>query len=311
MKKKYLWTWVGMAALLMGCNGAQTGNQSGEAKDSIVIEHKLGSSKVVEKPARIVALDIGAVETLYELGVTPVGLSKKFVPDYLAEWKNNPDIGDIGSVIEPNFEAINSLQPDVILMSTRQERFYDELNSIAPAIFVGTENADYLTSFHKSTMLIAKIVGKEQEAEEKLKALDAKIVAAQEKYKDNPNKFLLLLYNNGRFSSFGKGSRFGFIFDVLGLKPALPYVEDSVHGQRVSNELIVEANPDYIFIVDRNAAVLGKAANKSEVENKLIQQTKAYKDGKIFYLNPDVWFISGGGLTSVGLMVDDMEKILK
>jgi iron complex transport system substrate-binding protein len=78
----------------------------------------------------------------------------------------------------------------------------------------------------------------------------------------------------------------------------------------MSNELIATTNPDYLFVVDRNAAVLGKVANKAEVENKLIQQTNAYKNGKIFYLDPDVWFISGGGLISVDLMVDDINQLL-
>src|SRR5690606_18267381 len=103
----------------------------------------------------------------------------------------------------------------------------------------------------------------------------------------------------------------GFIHDVLSLQPAIDQVEESVHGQKMSNELIAKTNPDYLFVVDRNAAVLGKIANKKEVENKLIQQTNAYKNGKIFYLDPNVWFISGGGLTSVDLMVEDVIRLLE
>ncbi|SJN26600.1 Iron compound ABC uptake transporter substrate-binding protein [Sphingobacterium sp. JB170] len=198
------------------------------------------------------------------------------------------------------------MSPDVILMSTRQERFYDELRDIAPSIFVGIDNKDYIPSFEHNVMLLAKIVDKEQEAEEKLHKLMEKVSAAQKKFETDPGKALFLIYNNGKFSAFGKGSRFGFIHDVLHIKPVMTLKDKSVHGQRVSNELIAEANPDYLFIVDRNAAVVGKKTNVKEMENRLIKQTNAFKNGKIFYLDPDLWFISGGGLVSVDLMVDDI-----
>lgn len=287
-----------------GCNSSSPQEQTSDGQ--LKIEHKLGPTMVPQDPSRIVVLDIGALETLKELGVAPIGIPKKYMPAYLDDLKNNPDIADVGSVIEPNFEGINALSPDLILMSTRQERFYEELNDIAPAIFIGTDNKDYLPSFKHNVMLLAKIVDKENVAEERLHKLEEKIIAAQQKFEANPGKALFLIYNNGKFSAFGKGSRFGFIHDVLHIKPVMELKDESVHGQRVSNELIADANPDYLFIVDRNAAVVGKKANLNEVENLLVKQTNAFKNDKIFYLDPDLWFISGGGLISVDLMVDDI-----
>lgn len=281
----------------------------GAPQDSTEVTHKLGTTKIPVNPTRIVVLDIGALETLHELGVTPTGVPKKFMPDYLDAVKNDPAVADVGSVIEPDFEAISALDPQLILLSTRQERFYDELSEIAPAVFIGTDNKDYIPSFIHNTQLLGKIVGQEELAQQKIDAVQQHIAQAQGKFKADPKKGLFMLYNNGRFSAFGKGSRFGFIHDVLGIKPAMALTDESVHGQRVSNELIASANPDYLFIVDRNAAVVGKKAEKAEVENALIKQTNAYRQGKLFYLDPNVWFISGGGLTSVRLMVDDIVKL--
>lgn len=313
MKLKY--NLNGLFALVVFCLFVQCNstNQTSEAnsEDMIEVEHKLGKTSIVANPSRLVVLDIGALETLHELGVKPIGVPKKYMPTYLDAVKNDEGIGDAGSVIEPDFEKINALSPDLILMSTRQERFYEELSHIAPTVFIGTDNKDYLNSFRKNVRLLGSIVGKEKEAEDKLAAVDAKIALGQERFKNDSNKALFLIYNNGKFSAFGKGSRFGFIHDVLSLQPAIDHVEESVHGQKMSNELIAKTNPDYLFVVDRNAAVLGKIANKKEVENKLIQQTNAYKNGKIFYLDPNVWFISGGGLTSVDLMVEDVIRLLE
>lgn len=296
--------------LLYSCHATKN-VEGGEEKDSVEITHKLGTTKVVANPVRIVVLDIGALETLHELGVTPVGIPKKHIPEYLEAVKNQAEVADVGSVIEPDFEAINALDPDLILISTRSERYYKELSDIASTIFIGTDNKDYLPSFRHNTMLLAKIVGKEELAQKRLDSLEAKIQDAQAKFEQDQGKALFLIYNNARFSAFGKGSRFGFIHDVLHIKPVMELEDESVHGQKVSNELIAEANPDYLFIVDRNAAVFGKKANKSEVENPLIKQTNAFKNGKLFYLNPDVWFISGGGLTSVDLMVDDIVALFE
>lgn len=293
----------------LGCNS--TDKTGGSAQDSMEIIHRLGKTRIPKKPEKIVVLDIGALETLYELQVKPAGIPKKFMPNYLDGLKNDPQVADVGSVIEPDFEAISVLNPDLILISTRQERFYKELSDIAPTIFIGTDNKDYLSSFEHNTLLLGSIVGKDNEAKAKLEQLEHQIQQARDKYAKDQHKALFLLFNNGRFSAFGKGSRFGFIYDVLQFKPVMDLKDESVHGQKLSNELIAQANPDYLFIVDRNAAVLGKVANKTDIENPLIKQTRAYRNQAIYYLDPNVWFISGGGLTSVKLMTDDILRLVK
>jgi len=295
---------------LVSCN-SHTGQQEATTKDALTIEHKLGATTVSNKPSRIVVLDIGALETLHELGVTPVAIPKKFMPQYLDDLKNRDDIADVGSVIEPDFEAIHAQRPDLILISARQERFYKELSDIAPTVFIGTDSKDYIPSFKQNTMLLAQIVGKEELAQQKLDSLTSKIATAQAYFEKDPNKAFFLIYNGGKFNAFGSGSRFGFIHDVLHIKPVMELKDESVHGQKVSNELIAEANPDYLFIVDRNAAVMDKKASVSDIENPLIKQTKAFNNKKIFYLDPNVWFISGGGLTSVNLMIDNIVELFK
>ena len=304
---KIMYLLILVLGIFTACNAAADKGDSTKEKVSVV--HKLGTTEVPAAPERIVVLDIGALETLNELGVKPVGIPKKFLPNYLDSLKDDAQIEDVGSVIEPNFEAISALNPDLILISTRQEKFYKELSDIAPTVFIGTDSKDYLNSFREQTLLLGRIANKEAEAQEKLDAIQQVVAAEQAKFDANQGKGMFLIYNNGRYSAFGKGSRFGFIHDVLHVKPVMKFDDESVHGQQVSSELIAKANPDYLFIVDRNAAVLGKIANKEEMENPLIKQTNAAKQNKIFYLDPNVWFISGGGLSSVRLMVQDIEAL--
>ncbi|MGJ1386935.1 siderophore ABC transporter substrate-binding protein [Sphingobacterium spiritivorum] len=298
-----------LLAVAASCNS--TKKNDGTATDSITVEHKLGKAQVVASPSHIVVFDIGALETLDQLGVPVAGVPKDNIPDHLIKYKNDEAVANVGSVKEPNYERINALNPDLILISSRQEKFYDELNKIAPTVFVGVDDKDYMSSFRKNTLLIGQLVGKEAEAKSKLDAINEKLKTAQGQLKGDNHKALIILHNNGRFSAYGKGSRFGFIHDVLGVKPAQEQLEVAIHGQKISNEFIAETNPDYLFIIDRNAVVAGKAGNKSEIENKLIQQTNAYKNGKLIYLNPQIWYLSGGGITSTDMMIDEIIKALK
>jgi len=54
--------------------------------------------------------------------------------------------------------------------------------------------------------------------------------------------------------------------------------------------------------------VLGNVTNRNEIENKLVQQTSAYKKNKVIYLDPDVWYLSGGGSYSTRTMIEDILK---
>lgn len=269
-------------------------------------EAQVGDTTVVGQPSNIVVFDFGTMESLYELGIKPVGIPKNYTPEHLAALKNDNSIEDAGGLMEPNFEKINSLSPDLIIISARQEKFYDEFRKIAPTIFIHIDNGNYMQSFEDNTLLIARLIGKEGEAEEKIAATKAKLAEAQKKLSAHEENALIMMHNNGRFSVYGAGSRFGFIHAELKIKPALEELEDATHGQRVSNEFILEADPDYLFIVDRNMVVQGKGVSKEEIENRLIQQTKAYKNGKIVYLNPQIWYLSGGGITSTNMMIDEI-----
>ncbi|CAM5291152.1 Ferrichrome ABC transporter substrate-binding protein OS=Lysinibacillus sphaericus OX=1421 GN=LS41612_02285 PE=3 SV=1 [Lysinibacillus sphaericus] len=65
-----------------------------------------------------------------------------------------------------------------------------------------------------------------------------------------------------------------------------------------------------LFVVDRDAAVNpeGESGTKAAIENEIVSATNAAKNGKIFYLNPEYWYLSGGGLLSETAKADDILK---
>lgn len=295
----------------VSCKNDKTqGKNTAVTTEKTTITHSLGTANIVKNPTRVVVLDFASLETLDALGIKIIGMPKSNVPSYLQKYKNDASITDLGNLKEINFEKLNELNPDVIFMSARLQNSYPEISKIAPTVYTEIDAKDYINSIQKNFDYFGEIFDKKADTDKALKKIESKIASVNEKMKDSDKKALVILHNNGKFSAYGKGSRFGFIHDVLGVKEAVENLEVARHGQAVSNEFIQEANPDYLFIVDRSAVIDLKSTNKQEIENKLIQQTNAYKNGKIIYLNPEIWYLSGGGITSINQMIDDVANNL-
>ncbi|MDY5577761.1 MAG: ABC transporter substrate-binding protein, partial [Lachnospiraceae bacterium] len=78
-------------------------------------------------------------------------------------------------------------------------------------------------------------------------------------------------------------------------------------------EFIVDKNPDYIFVMDRDAAIGTDGAKPAReiMENDLVKGTDAYKNGNIIYLaNPAVWYTAEGGIGALDIMLSDLESEL-
>ncbi|MCB4800020.1 siderophore ABC transporter substrate-binding protein [Neotamlana laminarinivorans] len=295
------------AMVLVACkNKVKQDEANKPAKETVTITHKLGTVNVVKNPKRVVALNYSSLENLDELGINVIGIPKSHVPKYLQSYKDDESVANLGTIFEIDFEKLNSLEPDVIFMSARMEKHYAELSRIAPTIFLTSDPSDLLGSFETNISIFGKLFNKQEETNNLVTRVNQKVETLNAKAQASGKTALIILFNNGKFSAFGKASRFGVIHNLFGFKEALENLSTNRHGQAVSNELIQEANPDYLFIVDRSAVVNKKATNKAEIENALIQQTKAYKNGNIVYLDPEAWYLSGDGIASFEIMINDV-----
>lgn len=287
------------------------GNDNEQQEETLTIKHQLDETEVQKNPEKVVVFDFGALDTLDALGVEGVvGLPKMNVPNYLSKYEGD-EYENVGSLKEPDFEKINSLKPDLILISGRQSDLYEDFKEIAPTIYVGLDTSKYMESFKENVNTLAEIFGKEDVAKTELEKIDEKIAALHEKASNDDGKSLVILANEGKMSAYGPSSRFGIIHDVFGFAPVDEGIEASTHGQNVSFEYVLEQNPDYLFVIDRGTAIGGESSSKQLVENELIQKTDAFKNDKIVYLDPENWYLSGGGLESVSAMADEVEVVLE
>ncbi|WP_417360849.1 siderophore ABC transporter substrate-binding protein [Galbibacter sp.] len=297
-----------LSIVFVGCkeNKNTPVDQSDQTMDTVTITHELGTVEIVKNPKRVVALDFASLEMLDLLGVKVVGVPKASIPLQLSKYKDDASVVDLGNLKEINFELLNEVQPDVIFMSGRMLNSYDEISKIAPAVYTEIDYTDYLNSFKKITQMYATIFDASESTQKAEQEVENAVEDLKNKVKASDKRALIVIHNKGRFSAYGKGSRFGIIHDVFGVKEVVEDLEAGRHGQRISNEFIQNANPDYLYIIDRSAVVDKDATNKDEIENQLIQQTNAYKKGKIIYLDPEVWYLSGGGIYALQKMIEEV-----
>ncbi|WP_126429022.1 siderophore ABC transporter substrate-binding protein [Brevibacillus marinus] len=295
-------------------DGSSAAGESGgtAGSEELTIKHQLGETKVKKNPQKVVVFDMGALDTLDKLGIAVAGVPQDSLPSYLEKYKD-AKYANVGSLKEPDFEKINEIGPDVILISARQSEMYDELSEIAPTVYVGVDNARYVDSFKENVKLLGELFGKEDAVEAELAKIDEAIKSLREKAAASGKKGLVILTTGGKVTAFGPGSRFGLIHDEFGVTPVDTNIEVSTHGQSISFEYIAEKNPDYLFVVDRDAVVGGEGASsaKEVVENELVKNTKAYQNNQIVYLDPNYWYLSGGGLISVLEMVKQVDAGIK
>lgn len=286
--------------------------EGGPAKGpgTIEITHELGTVKVPYNPQNIAALDLAALDMLDALGVGErvTGVPKKSSVSYLDSYVEDKNVAHLGSVKEVDMEALYSLQPEVIFIGGRLSEDYDSLSKIAPVVLLSIDRElGYMASFKKNAESIASIFGLEDEAIQRIKGFDTRLAIIEEAAKGKTA--ITGLVTSGSMSTLGEGSRCSLIIDEAGFENSASDV-NSTHGDSASFELLLEKNPDYLFILDRDNAIDsdgGKAA-KEVVENEIVMKTDAFRNGRIIYLTPDVWYLSEGGITATDQMIKDLEK---
>ncbi|MUK01713.1 ABC transporter substrate-binding protein [Vibrio cholerae] len=292
---------------LSACGGSSEAADGPAAASTVSVDHAQGTTEVPVNPETVFTFDLGALDSLDALGVDVAGVPQGTLPEQLSAYEGG-DITNIGSMKEPDFEAIAAAGPDLIIISGRVADSYDELSEIAPTIDLSVDPADPIASFTDSTESLGRIFDAEDEVEDRLAALDAKIAATKEAAASAGNG-LILMTSAGEVTAYGAGSRFGLIHDVLGVQPAAEVTSDGTHGEAVSFEYIADVNPAHLFVIDRDAAVgEAGAAGSAVLDNELVNGTDAAKNDAITYLDSASWYLIGYGLTNLDAMVSAVSE---
>jgi iron complex transport system substrate-binding protein len=290
---------------LTACGGeAGANNTDASTGETVSIQHAQGTTdNVPVNPETVFTFDLGVLDTLEAIGVEADGVPEATYPGSLAKYSEEK-YTKIGSMKEPDFEAISAGAPDLIIVSGRTAGSYEELSKIAPTIDLSVDAADPLDSFRDQAEALGRIFDAEESVAGQLEAIDAQIAGVKAKSADAGNA-LILMTSGGEVTAYGAGSRFGLVHDVLGVPTAAEVKSEGSHGEAVSFEFVKETNPDLMFVIDRDAAVGTTAGGASDavLDNELVDSTNAAKNDKIVSLDATSWYLVGYGLNNLPQMI--------
>lgn len=337
MKKMLSLALAGVMALsLMACSAQNGGDssentsspgssqsseetQNNEPPESVTITSLNTNKEAAElevpyDPQRIAILDMASLDILDALGVGDrvvgtASTSLEYLQDYI-----NDDIANLGTIKEADLEAVMACEPDVIFIGGRLASSYDTLSEIAPVVYLATDTElGVVESVRQNATTIASMFGLEDKVDELMADFDARITALSEFAAGKTA--IVGMCTSGSFNVLGNDGRCSIIgvevgFENIGVDAN---IDTSTHGNEASFEFIVEKAPDYIFVMDRDAAIGTDGAQLAQeiMENELVMGTDAYKNGNIVYLaHPAVWYTAEGGITALDLMLQDLESEL-
>lgn len=264
-------------------------------------------------PQRIAILDMPSLDILDRLGLGDrvVG-SATTTLEYLKAYVPGDTIANLGTIKEADLEAVMACEPDVIFIGGRLSASYDALSEIAPVVFLSTDTEiGVVESVRNNATTIASMFGLEAQVDELMAGFDARIEALAA-FAEGKNA-IVGLCTSGSFNILGSDGRCSIISVEIGFDNLGDGDVTATHGNESSFELVVELDPDYMFVLDRDAAIGTDGAQlaKEIVENELVMDTNVYKDGHIVYLaNPTVWYTAEGGITALDIMLGDLEGAL-
>ena len=315
MKFRSVFMALSCAFALAACGGqdgsasVQAGSAAAEVPaGSVKVQTAHGEAVVPQNPERVAVYDLGAVDTLSKLGVK-IGAS---VDSQNLAYLDVPlkDAVKAGTLFEPNYEALNAYNPQVIIIGSRmaKDKVSDELAKLAPTIDMTAQTDNMKESAKARIDAYGRIFGKQAEADA-LKAEIDKTFADAKAAAQGKGKGLVILVNAGKLSAFGLDSRLGgWIHRDIGVPAVDEAIKEGSHGQPVSFEYIKEKNPDWLFVLDRSAAIgeEGQAA-REVLNNPLVAQSTAWKKGQVVYLPPETYLAAGGAqeLLNAGNLLKD------
>lgn len=261
----------------------------------------------IEKPAHVAVFDIAALDTLDRLGIKPAGVPEKLYLPQLDHLKAGAE--DVGDIFEPDLEALSALAPDLIILGGRSSPKVDSTSRVAPSIDMTIDGDDLVKQAKERLADYGTLFDKQAEATEIAAELDREIEAARSAAAGK-GKALIVMTNGPKITAYGPGSRFGWVHAALDLPPAVPDIEAATHGEAVSFEFIRQANPDWLLVVDR-AAAIGSAEQNAQatLDNELVRGTTAWKKGQVIYLPAADFYIAAGGVQAMQRIMTTLREV--
>lgn len=297
----------GNASASVSATSEVISQETSETKTATTVEitDAHGTVTVPVDPQRVISLDNRTYDTLDEWGVKLVAAPKSVMPAD-SPYVLDDSVQDIGDHREPNLEIIAAADPDLVIVGQRFASYYDEIVALVPNAAVidltfdvseTAENAgeNFVNGFVDTTTSLGKIFEKETEAEALVDKFELSIANVKSAY-NGTDTIMSVVVSGGNigYSAPGAGRVWGPMYEIFGWVPSLEVDKTSSdhQGDEINVEAIAQSNPDWILVLDRDAAVSGTDAvpAKDVIDNSpALQNTTAIVEGNVVYAPNDTY----------------------
>ncbi|WP_164775446.1 ABC transporter substrate-binding protein [Paenibacillus glycanilyticus] len=262
-------------------------------------------------PQRIIATQY--LPEMIAVGVKPVGAASHLLTNFVAIKDQIDGIEDIGAANNPSLEKILTLKPDLIIVAEWNKDQLENLSKIAPTIVIQWADHDAFEHFKET----AAVLGLSDKADAWITAYNQKAEDARAKLASTvkPGETFGVVaiggYEMNQLRVYGD-SNVGFtLFNSLQF-PMTDTVKtewakgNNENGLTISLEKLSDfASADRLFLVTfDNDPDFAKQVNESSLWKNL----PAVKNGKVYTVNPDLWF--SYDVMSFHAQLDDAVQIL-
>ena len=289
----------------IGCGNVTTKTEENNGNDEIVINHELGTTILEETPENIAVLELSFLDSLYNLDIDPIAIADDNDPKKVSDVTEGDlvDYTSVGTRMEPSLEELSMMDLDLIIADvSRHSEIYEDLNKIAPTIVLKSIDSSY-EEYKENFKTIAKAVGKENEATEKVEEIKEFLSEVSKLSQEvvEGKTVLTVSPKNDAYTAHTSSSFVGQVLEKAGFVNA---VQSEEFEQSLSLEQLVEINPDIIiYMRDDKDKTIYSQWKDTELYNSL----DAVKNDQVFTTVARGPWTQYRGFISVKTIVNEVE----
>jgi len=270
-------TTAALIALAAGCGSTTESPQAEQTAAGFPVT--VGSVTLEQRPERIVSLSPTATETLFAIDAG----SQVVAADEFSNYPPEAPRTDL-SGYQPNAESVATYQPDLVVVVDDLDGIVGQLSSLGIPTYVAP-SATNLDDVYAQITDLGALTGHAAEAEALVNRMrdDIAKLIADLPQRDTPLTYYYELDNN--YYSVTSNTFVGTLLSNAGLVNIADAAADSTDYPKLSAEVILNANPDLIFLAD--ASCCGESA-ETVAARPGWGNLKAVTNGNVVELDSDI-----------------------
>jgi iron complex transport system substrate-binding protein len=251
-----LFSRVGIAGLflltptLVACANDETPQETAVAESSTTVAVAdfpvtVGDLTLDAEPQRVVSMSATATEMLFAIGAGEKLVAVDNFSNYPAETASLEKV----DAYQPNVEAISALQPDLVIVSYDPGNLIEQLNALSIPVFSANAVAN-LDGVYEQITQLGTLTGRSDEAMSVVATMQSEIgeIVAGITKTDPPLTYFYEL--DPTLYTITSNTFVGGVMSSLGLVSIADGVEAGNDYPQMSAEVLVEKDPDIIFLAD-------------------------------------------------------------